>query len=126
MEVNQFKEAFKEHYNVTDDYVEEPAFDPTVGTDSISTDSLAMDSASVAKRKQLQLDDTNNTQKRVDESTPDQYKDNASDPNQYKMEQQDTQYEGQEGDQNKANNKSTIEEQQQKQKDQEQLKNLFK
>ncbi|HSY62583.1 MAG TPA: hypothetical protein VK796_11935, partial [Cytophaga sp.] len=127
MEVNQFKDAFKEHYNVSDDYVEEPAYDPTVGTDSIATDSLAMDSASVAKRKQLQLDDTNNTQKRVDESNPDQYKDNASDPNQYKMEEQDTNYEqGQEGDQNKANNKSTIEEQQQKQKDQEQLKNLFK
>jgi hypothetical protein len=128
MEVNQFKDAFEEHYNVTDDNdVEEPAYDPTVGTDSIATDSLAMDSASVAKRKQLQLDDTNNTQKRVDESNPDQYKDNASDPNQYKMQEQDTNYEqGQEGDQNKANNKSTIEEQQQKQKDQEQLKNLFK
>ncbi|WP_018343502.1 hypothetical protein [Cytophaga aurantiaca] len=129
MEVNQFTGAFKEQYKVEDDYVEEPAYDPTAVTDSlpIGSDSLAMDSASVAKRKQLQLDDTNNTQQRVDESKPDEYKDNATDANQYKMQEQDTTYEeGQEGDQNKANNKSTIEEQQQKQRDQEQLKNLFK
>lgn len=128
MEVNQFKAAFKEHYNVKDDYVEEPAFDPTAVTDSlpIGSDSLAMDSASVAKRKQLQLNDTDNTQQRIDQSNPDEYKDNASDADKYKMEEQDTTYEeGQEG-QNKANNKSTIEEQQQKQRDQEQLKNLFK
>lgn len=126
MEVNQFKTAFKEHYHVTDDYVEEPAFDPTVATDSIATDSLAMDSASVAKRKQLQLDDTNNTEQRVNETNPEEYKDDASDPNKYKMEEQDTNYEQKQEEQNKANNKSTIEEQQQKQRDQEQLKNLFK
>lgn len=136
MEVNQFKAGFQEHYNVADDYVEEPAFDPTIATDSlpivtdslaITTDSLATDSASVAKRKQLQLDDTNNTEKRVDKSHPDQYQDNATDSDKYKMQQQDTNYEqNRETDQNKANNKSTIEEQQQKQRDQEQLKNLFK
>lgn len=129
MEVNQFKAAFEEHYNITDDHVEEPAFDPTSLPDSVSfgTDSLATDSASVAKRKQLQLDDTNNTQQRVDESNPDAYKDAASDPDKYKMQEQDTNYEADpNADPNKANNKSTIEEQQQKQRDQEQLKNLFK
>jgi hypothetical protein len=121
MEVNMFKATFEENYGVVDDYVEVPAFDPTMATDS-----LPMDSVSIEKRKQMQLEDTNNTDKRIDESKPDQYQDDASNPDQYKLKEQDTNYEQEQQQQNKANNKSTIEEQQQKQRDQEQLKNLFK
>lgn len=126
MEVNQFKAAFKEHYGIVEDEFEEPAFDPTVP--NFETDSLPMDSVSIEKRKQMELNDTDNTKKRMDETNPDTYKDDGSNPDQYKLKEQDTDYEIDENGKriNKANNKSTIEEQQQKQRDQEQLKNLFK
>lgn len=121
MEVNQFKNAFKENYGVIENDYEEPQqelFD--------TSDTLATDSVSVEQRKQRELNDTDNTKERIDNTNPDQYKDDASDPDKYKLQEQDTNYEQQQEEQNKANNKSTIEEQQQKQRDQEQLKNLFK
>jgi hypothetical protein len=120
MEVNQFKASFMENYGIQDDQIQEPAFDQ-----DIQTDSLPMDSVSVEKRKQIQLNDSDNTKKRMDETNPEGYKDDASNPDQYKLKEQDTNYD-ENGNPIKANNKSTIEEQQQKQRDQEQLKNLFK
>lgn len=122
MEVNQFKVSFMENYGLEDDYVE-PSFDQ-----DMETDSLPMDSVSIEKRKQVELNDTDNSKIRMDETNPDDYKDDASNPDQYKLKELDTDYEIDENGHrvNKANNKSTIEEQQQKQRDQEQLKNLFK
>jgi hypothetical protein len=128
MEVNQFKNNFQERYGVADDYVEEiPVFEEdTIQQDTIQTDSLSMDSVSVQQRKQKELNDTNNTNQRLQNTSPDQYQDDASNPDQYKLQEQNTNYQQEQDAQNKANNKSTVEEQQQKQRDQEQLKNLFK
>ena len=128
MEVNQFKNSFQERYGIVDDYVEEePALEDSLNVeDSLNTESLPMDSVSVEQRKQLQLNDTNNTNNRLQNSNADQYQDDASNPDKYKLKEQDTNYQEEQDAQNKANNKSTIEEQQQKQRDQEQLKNLFK
>ncbi len=128
MEVNKFVFSFKERYGIADDNVEEEENVFDAGADSVSTgtDSLSTDSVSVEQRKQMQLEDKNNTQDRLNSSNPDEYKDDASDPNKYKLEEQDTNYESEEEKKNPADNKSTIEEQQQKQRDQEQLKNLFK
>ena len=123
MEVNQFKNNFQEHYGVMEDDYQEPASEDLFDT----SDTLATDSVSVEQRKkQLELNDTNNTNERIQNTNPEQYQDDPSNPDKYKLKEQDTNYEQQQEEKNKANNKSTIEEQQQKQRDQEQLKNLFK
>lgn len=121
MEVNKFVNTFKERYGIEEDYVEEE----NIFEEGVVSDTLLMDSVSVEQRKQMQLDDKSNTEDRLNSSNPDEYKDDASDPNKYKLDEQDTNYESEE-EKNKDDNKSTIEEQQQKQRDQEQLKNLFK
>jgi len=123
MEVNKFVNTFKERYGIEDDYEEE---EENILEEGVGQDTLSMDSVSVEQRKQLQLQDKNNTEERLNSSNPDAYKDDASDPNKYKLNEQDTNYESEEEKKNPADNKSTIEEQQQKQRDQEQLKNLFK
>lgn len=123
MEVNKFVNTFKERYGVEDAFPEE---ENLFEEENIESDSLLMDSVSVEKRKQMQLEDKSNTEERINSSNPDEYKDDASDPNKYKLQEQDTNYESEENKKNPADNKSTIEEQQQKQRDQEQLKNLFK
>lgn len=122
MEVNKFVNTFKERYGIEDDYVEEE----NIFEQGVESDTLLMDSVSVEKRKQLQLDDKSNTEERLNSSNPDGYKDDASDADKYKLNEQDTNYETEQEKKNPADNKSTIEEQQQKQRDQEQLKNLFK
>ncbi len=123
MEVNQFKNNFKEHYGVNEDDYVEPASEELFDT----SDTMTTDSASVEqRRKQLELNDTDNTNDRIRNANPEQYQDDASNPDKYKLKEQDTNYEQEEEAKKKANNKSTVEEQQQKQRDQEQLKNLFK
>ncbi|MCU0415726.1 MAG: hypothetical protein MUE33_00955 [Cytophagaceae bacterium] len=117
MEINKFVNMYRDRYL---NYV------PPVET--APSDSSSMDSTSTGDgglRKQLNIQNQDNTQQRQqDNKNTNQYQDATSDPNKYKLQQQDTQYEQPQDDPNKQ--KPTIEDQQQLQRDQKQLQDMFK
>lgn len=115
MEMNKFINTFRDRYLDYVPPVEAPS-DSTQTLDSTSTGGL---------RQKLSIDNTDNTQQRqLDNQNSNQYQDANSDPNQYKLQQQDTNYEQPKED--PAKQKPTLEDQQKRYQEQQQLQNLFK
>jgi hypothetical protein len=128
MEVNKFKTLFKERYQVTEDETDEENTQvemPVVDSLSNVQDSTnTLDSLNAPAKKQLQLNDTDNSEQRLKEQEgKNNYQDTNSNADQYKLNEQDTNYETQEEDQKK---KPTVEDQQKSYQQQQQLKDLFK
>jgi hypothetical protein len=128
MEVNKFKTLFKERYQVTEDETDEENTQvemPVVDSLSNVQDSTnTIDSLNAPAKKQLQLNDTDNSEQRLKEQEgKNNYQDTNSNADQYKLNEQDTNYETQEEDQKK---KPTVEDQQKSYQQQQQLKDLFK
>ncbi|MBC7451725.1 MAG: hypothetical protein H7259_09580 [Cytophagales bacterium] len=116
MEVNKFVNSYRERYNITADVVEEAPVNEGV-QDTTSQN-----------RKTIQLNDTDNTQQRVQQEggQNNNYQDGGTNSEQYKIQEQNTNYNTTDPNSTTNKPKPTIEQQQQLQQDQEQLKNLFK
>jgi len=130
MEVNKFVNGYEERYGIISD---DPVQEDSITSDSLQLDSLQIHSDSLlhdstsTHRKNLHLNDTDNSQQRLQQGGQNNnYQDTKSNPDQYKLQEQNTTYETDPNANKNTPNKSTVEQQQQLQQDQQQLKNLFK